>query len=155
MSNGSESSRARDPAAGIRLILLAALALGIAGTAIELVLINHLEDWQQWIPLVALAASALTIAWSVARRSALAVRAVQVCMLGLIAAGLVGVGLHLSESLEFQEELTPSLSRVELLRKALGATAPPALAPASLAQLGLVGLAYTFRHPGLKRSTEE
>jgi hypothetical protein len=30
------------------------------------------------------------------------------------------------------------------------AKAPPALAPASMIQLGLLGLLYTYRHPSLR-----
>jgi hypothetical protein len=35
------------------------------------------------------------------------------------------------------------------------AKAPPALAPAGLIQLGLLGLLYTYRHPALQLRTDE
>ncbi len=31
----------------------------------------------------------------------------------------------------------------------MAAKTPPALAPGSMAQLGLIGLAYTYRHPDI------
>ncbi|HYJ16246.1 MAG TPA: hypothetical protein VE170_12200 [Candidatus Limnocylindria bacterium] len=34
----------------------------------------------------------------------------------------------------------------------IGAKAPPLLAPGSMVQLGLLGLAYTYKHPALKSS---
>jgi hypothetical protein len=47
--------------------------------------------------------------------------------------------------MEFQLEMDPSLQGVNLYRKAILAKTPPALAPGAMIQLGLIGLAYTFR----------
>jgi hypothetical protein len=44
--------------------------------------------------------------------------------------------------------MNPALAGFELVRESLsGAT--PALAPGTMIQLGLIGLAYTYRHPRL------
>ena len=60
--------------------------------------------------------------------------------------GAWGVYLHLHGNVEFALERDPSLSGAKLIWKALrGAT--PALAPGALAQLGLLGLLYTYKHP--------
>jgi hypothetical protein len=56
---------------------------------------------------------------------------------------------------EFQLEVSPGLAGWELLRKALNAKAPPALAPGVMAQLGVLGLIYTFRHPAVRGSQGE
>ena len=45
-----------------------------------------------------------------------------------------------------------SLAGMALFWAAIGAKAPPLLAPGSMVQLGLLGLAYTYKHPALKRS---
>jgi hypothetical protein len=67
-----------------------------------------------------------------------------------VAAGVLGVYLHLRGNFEFERERDPSLGGSALLWEAMrGAT--PALAPGALAQLGLVGLAFAFRHPALRR----
>jgi hypothetical protein len=62
--------------------------------------------------------------------------------------GAWGVYLHLLGNVEFALERDPSLSGANLMWKALrGAT--PALAPGALAQLGLLGLLYAYKHPAL------
>ena len=58
--------------------------------------------------------------------------------------------LHFQVNIEFQLEMDPALSRHwRSFQKAILAKTPPALAPGAMIQLGLIGLAYTFRHPAL------
>jgi hypothetical protein len=57
--------------------------------------------------------------------------------------------LHLRANMEFQLEMDATLKGLDLFKKSIVAKAPPALAPGSMAQLGLIGLAYTFKHPKL------
>jgi hypothetical protein len=65
--------------------------------------------------------------------------------------GLLGVYLHYRGNVEFALERYPTLGGFKLMWKALrGAT--PALAPGALAQLGLLGLLYTYRHPAVDGS---
>jgi hypothetical protein len=72
-------------------------------------------------------------------------------MLAFLVVGALGVYLHVSGNVEFALERDPSLTGTGLLWKALrGAT--PALAPGALAQIGLLGLLYTYRHPALARA---
>ena len=71
----------------------------------------------------------------------------------LLAAGLVGVVLHYQGSMEFQLEMDPTLSGWSLFSRVLQAKAPPTLAPGVMAQLGLLGLVYTYRHPAVRSST--
>jgi hypothetical protein len=67
-----------------------------------------------------------------------------------VVAGAVGVYLHLDGNYEWALERNSSMRGGELAWEILsGAT--PALAPGALAQLGLLGLAFTFRHPALAR----
>ena len=49
----------------IRGFLLTLFILGAAGTGTELLLLGHTDDAWQWVPLVLLAASLLTLAWCV------------------------------------------------------------------------------------------
>jgi len=63
--------------------------------------------------------------------------------------GAVGVYLHLRANMEFQLEMDATLSGWALLKKSVLAKSPPALAPGAMTQLGLIGLAYTFKHPAL------
>jgi hypothetical protein len=136
-----------------RRILLAILVLGVIGITAELLLLNHIEDFNQWIPL---ALSGLTLLMSVVvaiKPTAAAIRAFQVLMLLLIVSGAVGIYLHYGATTEFQLEMDPTLTGFALFKKAIVAKAPPALAPGAMTQLGLIGLAYTFRHPSLGRTT--
>jgi hypothetical protein len=130
-----------------RRILLAILLLGTAGIMAELLLLAHYEDITQWIPL---ALGGVTIALSAAvsvRPAPGTIRLFQIVMLMLIASGAVGMYLHLRANMEFQLEMDATLKGFALLRKSVVAKAPPALAPGAMMQLGLIGLAYTFRHP--------
>lgn len=112
----------------------------------ELLLIEHTETRIQWIPLVVLVAGLASCIWLVAKPGAAALRTFQAIMAIFIISGLAGLYFHYAGNVEFALERDSSLSGVALAWKALrGAT--PALAPAALAQLGLLGLAYTYTRP--------
>jgi hypothetical protein len=132
-----------------RRILLAILVIGIAGVSVELWLLAHVEDVYQLIPLVLNGAGLIATALVATRPSLGTVRLFQSVMLLLVVSGALGVLLHYQATTEFQLEMDPSLSGWALFRKAIVAKAPPALAPGAMTQLGLIGLAYSFRHPAL------
>jgi hypothetical protein len=131
----------------VRRFLFFILLLGMAGTLVELVLLAHDEDINQWIPLVLLALGIIASGWTAVRPSPAVIRLLRIVMAFFILAGAVGVILHFQANMEFQTELDPSVSGWPLWMKALRAKAPPALAPGVMVQLGLLGLVYTFRHP--------
>lgn len=133
-----------------RRILLAILLLGLAGITAELVLLNHIEDFYQLIPVILSGGAALTAALVRFRPSPGIVRLFQAVMVLLILSGVLGVVLHYQVTQEFQLEMDPTLTGWALFKKAIVAKAPPALAPGAMMQLGLIGLAYTFRHPALQ-----
>ena len=132
-----------------RRILLAILVLGVVGIMAELLLLNHIEHWEQWIPLGLGAATLLLSAAVVVTPTTGTIRLFQSLMVLLIISGAVGIYLHYGATTEFQLEMDPTLSGFALFKKAIVAKAPPALAPGAMTQLGLIGLAYTFRHPAL------
>ena len=136
----------------IRRWLLAVLGLGLVGTGAELVLLEHYETAGQWVPLGSIALALAAWIWHSVKGDALSIRALQATMVLFLAAGVAGVGLHFVGSAEFQLEIDPSQSRWEIVKKAMRAKAPPVLAPGLLVQLGLVGLAYAYRHPALDPS---
>ena len=134
---------------GARRILLAILVLGVCGITAELLLLAHTEDLNQWIP-IALAAMTLVLSGMVALRPTPAsLRLFQLVMVLMILSGALGMYLHLSANMEFQLEMDSTLKGFALLKKSIVAKSPPALAPGAMAQLGLIGLAYTFKHPAL------
>jgi hypothetical protein len=137
----------------VRRILLAALWVGMAGTGLELLLLEHYDEWRQIIPLGLLATGMLVLLWHAVHRSAAPVRALQALMLLFVVAGATGLALHYRGNAEFELEMCPSRSGWELFRESMmGAT--PALAPGTMIQLALIGLAYSYRHPRLRRDAE-
>lgn len=137
------------PAAALRGFILLVFLLGMGGTAAELLLIGHTEDGWQWAPLLLFALCVVVLAWFAASRSAASLRAWQAVMLLFIVSGGIGFWLHMQAKIEFQQEVNPSLAGMALYRKAFESVSPPALAPGMMVQLGLLGLAFAYRHPAL------
>jgi hypothetical protein len=132
-----------------RRILLGILVLGVIGISAELLLLSHTEHWNQWIPLVLNAITIAMCAVVAFKPTTGTLRLFQLVMLLMIISGGVGMYLHLQANMEFQTEMDATLGGWALLKKSVVAKAPPALAPGAMTQLGLIGLAYTFRHPAL------
>ena len=146
---------------GIRRVLRGILALGLAGSATDLLLIEHYEGVLQLPALGMLAVSAATLIWYAfsgsqsvspavdpserAGSSPVALRMFQGAMLLMVAVGAIGAVLHFRGNMEFQLEVDPSLAGFALIEKVARATAPPLLAPFNMSLLGLVGLASTYR----------
>ena len=139
-----------DPSLAIRRFLLAVIVLGLVGTGTELILLTHYEDSAQLVPLFFIALTLVVSAGhdTVGGPGTVLVRRVRMGF--LVAAGALGVVLHYQGSMEFQLEMDPTLSGWSLFTKVLHAKAPPTLAPGVMAQLGLLGLIYTYRHPALR-----
>ena len=135
----------------LRRVLLGILLLGMAGSTTELLLLKHREDVTQLIPLVLLGMGYVVVAWNALRRSRLSITAMQILMVLFVASGLLGVFFHYRANVEFQLEIDQQLAGSKLLWAVLQAKTPPALAPGIMAQLGLIGLAYAFRHPAVAR----
>ncbi len=131
----------------MRAMLVALLALGLAGIGVELWLLGHNEEGQQLVPFVVIALSLVLLAILVIRPSRATVRLFRMVMLGMVVTGAVGVWFHYRGNLEFQMEMDPTQQGLDLLLKILHAKAPPALAPGVMAQLGILGLVSTYRHP--------
>jgi hypothetical protein len=134
--------------------MLALLTFGLVAVGGELLALGHYEDSWQLVPLGLIALAVGVIAWLAVAGGAAAVRALRVAMLLLVAAGGLGIALHYRGNVEFQLDVNPDVSGLALLLKVLHAKAPPALAPGVMAQLGLLGLIYTYRHPALQSAPE-
>jgi hypothetical protein len=130
-----------------RRLLLAVLFIGILGTGLELVLLEHYENPWQLVPLVLLAAGTFVLIWHAARPGKASAIVLRTTMSLFLAAGILGVGLHYRANVEFQLELDPDQSRTDIFWKAIRAKAPPALAPGVMVQLGLLGLIYGYAGP--------
>jgi hypothetical protein len=137
----------------MRRLLLLILTLGMLGTAADLLLLKHFEDVWQLPPLLVIVFALVAMAWVVLSSRPVAVIAMRVSMVAFIVVGLAGILLHYNGNSEFQREIDPNLAGWDLIVKVMTAKAPPALAPASMIQLGLLGLLYTYRHPAVADGT--
>ena len=144
------SASKRDSGAILRRGVLLIFVLGTIGLGAELLLLGHFAEWRQQVPLVLLGLGLALLAARMFYRSALVLRLFRWTMLTFVVGGMVGLWLHLSANMEFELEMYPTLTGLELLAKALSG-AMPALAPGALVQLGLVGFLYTYQHPVLSR----
>jgi len=136
-----------------RRLALWLLLVGIAGVGLELVLLEHYEDPWQWAPLALLGAGLVVGAALVVRPARWTVQSLRAVMTVYLLAGGVGIYFHLNANLEFERELRPSMAGTELVVETFRG-AMPALAPGAMAQLGLLGLLVTFRHPNLGNHRE-
>jgi hypothetical protein len=135
--------------------LAALLVVGLGGTATELLLLHHYEDAWQMTPLLLIGVALAVLAWHGLTGTAATVRVLRATMAVLVLAALVGIVEHYLGSQNFQQEVDPSLAGWPLFLKVIQAKAPPALAPGVLAQLGLLGWIYTYRHPALAGRADE
>jgi hypothetical protein len=134
--------------ASLRQLLLALVFFGIVGLEVELALLKHADSFTQWIPHVTLIVGFVSTLAVYIKPSTSTLRSFQVVMVIFVVVGVLGLYYHYHGNVEFALERNPSLSGTGLIWKALrGAT--PALAPGALAQLGLLGLLFCYRHPAL------
>jgi hypothetical protein len=131
----------------LRWMLLCVLSVGLLGLGTELLLLKHVESPTQLIAPGLIAVALAIVVWHVLKRGPASVLALDAVMALFVAAGALGMYYHYAANVEFQREVDPSLTGTALFWKAMAAKTPPALAPGSMVQLGLIGLAYTFRHP--------
>lgn len=132
--------------AALRRFLFAILAMGMAGAVIELLLLKHVDGAIQLVPVALLALGLVTLSWHAIRADGASAGAMRAVMLAFVAAGAAGIYFHYRTSVEFQLESDPALKGSALLWQVLEAKVPPALAPGLMVQLGLIGLAYTYRY---------
>jgi hypothetical protein len=128
----------------ITALILAVLMMGMAGLLAELALIAHYEDAAQWIPLALLAAGLVVLGADLALARGWTQFLVQLTMVLLVAAGVLGVYFHFQGSREFQLEMDPQMRGTALVWHVLRAKSPPTLAPGSMVQLGILGLGYAY-----------
>ena len=138
----------------LRRFVLALWIVGLLGTGAELLLLGHTDGAWQLVPLILIAAGLVAFAWLAMARQRASLRVFQGTLILFVASGFVGMLLHFLGKMDFKRETNPSLAGWELFREALQGAMPPILAPAAMIQFGLLGLAYTFRHPTLVRTTK-
>ena len=134
----------------MRRLMLLLLTVAMIGTAADLMLLDHHEDFWQIVPLGVIALGIVAVVLSTVKGGVGPVMLMRVTMALFICSGFVGMGLHYIGNNEFQLEMDPGLRGWSLFVKAITSKAPPALAPATMIQMGLLGLLYTYQHPALR-----
>ena len=137
----------------LRALLLLLTGGGTLAVCTDLLLLGHYKDSNQLIPLTVAAAGLLSIAWVATAPRPGSLRTFQFVMLCFIGTGLIGVTLHSKGGITAQREVDPSLEGRNLFWKVVAAPDPPVLSPGIMVQLGLLGLVYTYRHPGLREQS--
>jgi hypothetical protein len=125
----------------VRRVILIILLVGMVGILIELLLLEHVEDTLQLVPLALLGLGVISLLWHARSPHRTSLRAVRAMMVLFVVSGVLGVYLHYRGNVEFERERRPQAGGWTLFREAMmGAT--PALAPGAMVQLGLLGLLY-------------
>src|SRR5687767_2115560 len=78
----------------MRRLLLLLLTVAMIGTAVDLMLLDHHEDFWQVVPLGLIALGVVSVVVAAMRGGAGAVAVMRVTMALFICAGFVGMGLH-------------------------------------------------------------
>jgi len=118
---------------------------GAAGIGVELLLMEHTEDFWQQIPVILIGLSIPMFLWQWWSQKRIATRLFQGVMVCFAASGLLGMWFHYDGKAEFKLEIDPDLSGWALFRECMyGPTMPPVLAPGAMILLGMIGLACAF-----------
>jgi hypothetical protein len=125
-----------------RLLLLIVL-VSSGGTFIELLLLEHFEEFYQLIPVVILGVTAISTLILLAWPRPWSVALFRVVMILSLISAAVGIYLHYLANVEFVLERYPKASGTDLFKRALTG-ALPALAPAAMAQVAVIGLLATW-----------
>ncbi|MEE8361445.1 MAG: hypothetical protein V3R71_04775 [Gemmatimonadales bacterium] len=131
----------------LRVALLMILMLGVIGMGAELLLLGHTEDVWQWEPLAMFAVGLPVLMWHARMGTDWSRRFCLLVMAAFVVSGVIGLILHYRGNVEFELEMVPALTGIDLLQEAMtGAT--PVLAPGAMIMLGLLGLLYAFFRDG-------
>jgi predicted membrane channel-forming protein YqfA (hemolysin III family) len=132
----------------LRRTLLGVISFGVIGTLTELFLMGHYKEATQWPPLILLALTAVGIVMMIINPTPRNVKLFRWLMVVVAVSSLVGIFFHLKGNIEFKLETKPDLAGLTLLWKSIRGGIP-VLAPGMMAHVGLLGIAYTFRHPNM------
>jgi len=121
------------------------------GTGTELLLLEHTETMSQLVPLLALIAGIVSVVGVLIGRTPGTIRILQVVMATFVVSGGLGVYFHYKGNTEFELETYPTMAGFELFKESMMG-AFPALAPGAMAWLGLLGLAFSYKHPWVRNN---
>ncbi|HUP27645.1 MAG TPA: hypothetical protein VM409_04355 [Chloroflexia bacterium] len=133
----------------IRRFMLFLSGLALLTTLTELGLENHTDGPLQLVPWVLCGLGLISIVPALVRPGRGSLLFLRAIMLGVALGGVVGVGVHLKENFEFQQEIHPGGAIGNFVGDVLKGAAP-LLAPGALTFAALLALAATYYHPLLR-----
>ena len=135
--------------ARLRRFLLVIAGLLLAGTILELWVINHTQEAIQWLPFILCGVGLVVVGAALLRPQRSNLMALRGVM-GVVTLGSVfGVIEHIESNLGFVLEIHPNATFDQILSGALGG-ANPLLAPGMLGLAAVLAIAATYYHPALK-----
>ncbi|MFD1064250.1 hypothetical protein ACFQ1Q_13420 [Winogradskyella litorisediminis] len=126
---------------GIKRIIFLAFTLMVFGTMIELLLLGHYEDVYQLIPISCIALVIIISAILYFLRTKVLKQIFKIILIITAISGLYGAYLHLSSNFEFEIEMQPTATNLDLIIESFTG-ALPVLAPFSMVVLALIGYSY-------------
>ncbi len=138
-----------DTERGLRRFLLAAAAATYLGGAVELVLIEHWDEWQQWVAFGLIALGGGAVVWAARAPTPRSLRALRAFGLVVGVGAVAGIVLHGWGNAEFAREIDPGLTAMGTVAEA-ATGGNPLFAPGMLALAAALGVAATWRHPALE-----
>ena len=125
----------------LKYVILYTLIFFLLGSLTELYLIKHYEDTTQTIPIFCIGLSLASLIVLYFKVSKLTIILFKLSLFVIFLVGLSGVFLHLNSNYEFEKEMRPYSTSLDLFIESLSG-AFPALAPLNLVLLAMVGYSY-------------
>ena len=125
----------------LKHVILYTLIFFLLGSLTELYLIKHYEDTTQTIPIFCIGLSLASLIMLYLKVSKLTIILFKLSLFVISLVGLSGVFFHLNSNYEFEKEMRPNSTSLDLFIESLSG-ALPALAPLNLVLLAMVGYSY-------------
>jgi hypothetical protein len=130
----------------LRVFLLGFSIFIFAGTIVELLALKHYNEDLQWVPLVLCPLGIILAALFLTKPSKGLLKVVRIGMWGIVAGGLIGTLIHVSDNLERIFEGGGRTSLMDIFYAAAGGR-NPLLAPGILIIAAAMSLAAIYHHP--------
>ncbi|MBI5563802.1 MAG: hypothetical protein HY870_02830 [Chloroflexi bacterium] len=135
--------------ARLRRFLLVIAGLLLAGTILELWVINHTQEAIQWLPFILCGVGLVAVGAALLRPQRPVLIGLRWLMGAVTLGSVFGVIEHIESNLGFVLEIHPDATTGQILAGALGG-ASPFLAPGMLGLAAVLAVAATYYHPALK-----
>ena len=137
---------------GLRRLLWFTYLLGAMGMGGELLIMNHTEGAWQWLPIGLISFSLLALVTQSIVASRWLIQGFRFIVLLIFLSAFAGIWLHFDGKAEFKLEMDPALKGWDLIWACIrGHSLPPVFAPGSMMLLGLLGIAWSYKHPSFYR----